>query len=184
MVKLRSHGIVREPKRFARPAAGPWVYEQQQLGFNYRITDIQAALGLSQLQRLDAIVAERNQQLQRYRELLADLPVQLLEVPEDRLSAVHLAVIRLQQATAEQHRQVFDGLRAAGIGVQLYYSPVHLQPYYRAMGFAEGQFPEAEAYASCAISLPLFPGRSAADQQRVAAALADQLRAVAAEPVA
>jgi UDP-4-amino-4,6-dideoxy-N-acetyl-beta-L-altrosamine transaminase len=184
MVELRSHGIVREDERFERPAAGPWVYEQQQLGFNYRITDIQAALGLSQLQRLDAIVAERNRQLQRYRELLGDLPVRLLEMPEDVLSSVHLAVIRLQQANAEQHRQVFEGMRAAGIGVQLHYSPVHLQPYYRAMGFAEGQFSEAEAYASSAISLPLFPELSAADQQRVAAALADQLQAVAAEPVA
>jgi len=184
MAELRSHGIVRDAERFEQPAAGPWVYEQQQLGFNYRITDLQAALGLSQLQRLDAIVAERNRQLQRYRELLADLPVKLLEVPEDVLSSVHLAVIRLQQATAKQHRQVFEGLRAAGIGVQLHYSPVHLQPYYRAMGFAEGQFQGAETYASSAISLPLFPGLSAADQQRVAAALAEQLQAGATEMVA
>ena len=167
MAELRSHGIVREAERFERPAAGPWVYEQQQLGFNYRITDIQAALGLSQLQRLDGILAERNLQLQRYRELLADLPVRLLEVPEDVLSSVHLAVIRLQQATAEQHRQVFEGLRAAGIGVQLHYSPVHLQPYYRHMGFKEGQFPEAEAYATSAISLPLYPGLEVEDQRRV-----------------
>jgi UDP-4-amino-4,6-dideoxy-N-acetyl-beta-L-altrosamine transaminase len=184
VAELRSHGIVREAERFARPAAGPWVYEQQQLGFNYRMTDIQAALGLSQLQRLDAIVAERYRQLQRYRELLADLPVQLLELPEDVLGSVHLAVIRLQQATAKHHRQVFEGLRAAGIGVQLHYSPVHLQPYYREMGFAEGQFPEAEAYASSAISLPLFPGLSAADQQRVATALTQQLQTVAARLVA
>lgn len=183
MAELRNHGIVREAERFERPAAGPWVYEQQQLGFNYRITDLQAALGLSQLQRLDEIVAERNRQLQRYRELLADLPVRLLEVPEGVLSSVHLAVIRLQQATAEQHRQVFEGLRAAGIGVQLHYSPVHLQPYYRALGFKEGLFPEAEAYATNAISLPLFPGLSTAHQQRVAAALADQLQAVAREMV-
>ena len=167
MAELRSHGIVRESERFERPAAGPWVYEQQQLGFNYRITDIQAALGLSQLQRLDAIVAERNRQLQRYRELLAHLPVQLLEVPENVLSSVHLAVIRLQQATAKQHREVFEGLRAAGIGVQLHYSPVHLQPYYRAMGFAEGQFPEAEAYAKTAISLPVFPGLGENEQHEV-----------------
>ena len=183
MAELRTHGIVRDAERFEQPAAGPWVYEQQQLGYNYRMTDIQAALGLSQLQRIDAIVAERNRQLQRYRELLADLPVQLLEVPEDVVSSVHLAVLRLQQASSEQHRQVFEGLWAAGIGVQLHYSPVHLQPYYRAMGFAEGQFPEAEVYSSSAISLPLFPGLSAADQQRVAAALAEQLQAVAEEPV-
>ena len=169
MAELRSHGIVREAQRFERPAAGPWVYEQQQLGYNYRITDIQAALGLSQLQR--------------YRQLLADLPVQLLEVPEEVLSSVHLAVIRLQQATADQHRQVLEGLRVARIGVQLHYSPVHLQPYYRALGFAEGQFPAAEAYASSAISLPLFPGLSASDQQRVASALTEQLKIVEAELV-
>jgi len=179
MAELRSHGIVREAERFERPAAGPWVYEQQQLGFNYRITDIQAALGMSQLQRLEVIVTERNRQLQRYRELLAELPIQLLEVPKDVLSSVHLAVIRLQQATAEQHSQVFKGLRNAGIGVQLHYSPVHLQPYYRHMGFKEGYFPGAEAYASSAISLPLFPGLSAADQQRVATGLAEQVQAVA-----
>ena len=177
MAELRSHGIVREAERFERPAAGPWVYEQQQLGFNYRITDIQAALGLSQLQRLDEIVVERNQQLQRYRELLADLPVQLLEVPENVQSSVHLAVIRLQQDTAEQHRQLFEGLRAAGIGVQLHYSPVHLQPYYRHMEFKDGDFPGAEAYASNAISLPLYPGMHAADQQRVANTLSTLLRA-------
>lgn len=168
MTELRSHGIVREPDRFERPAAGPWAYEQQQLGFNYRITDLQAALGLSQLERLDETVAERNRQLQRYRVLLADLPLQLLEVPEQVLSSVHLAVIRLQQTTAERHRQVFESLRAAGIGVQLHYYPVHLQPYYRRCGFHEGNFPEAESYASNAISLPLYPGLRELDQQRVA----------------
>jgi UDP-4-amino-4,6-dideoxy-N-acetyl-beta-L-altrosamine transaminase len=167
MSELRSHGIVREPERYERPAAGPWVYEQQQLGFNYRMTEIQAALGLSQLQRLDEIVAERNCQLQRYRDLLTELPVQLLEVPEGVLSSVHLGVIRLTQASAEQHRRVFVGLRAAGIGVQLHYSPVHLQPYYRALGFSEGQLPESEAYAISAISLPLFPSLAESDQVRV-----------------
>ena len=176
MAQLRSHGIVREAERFERPAAGPWVYEQQQLGFNYRITDIQAALGLSQLQRLDEIVNERNRQLQRYWELLAELPVQLLEVPEGVLSSVHLGVLRLTQATTEQHRRVFERLRAAGIGVQLHYSPVHLQPYYRALGFAEGQFPEAEAYASSAISLPLFPSLTESDQVGVFTALSKSMQ--------
>jgi dTDP-4-amino-4,6-dideoxygalactose transaminase len=177
MAELRSRGLVREAERFEQPAAGPWVYEQQQLGFNYRITDIQAALGVSQLQRLDGIVAKRNRQLEYYRELLAGLPVQLLEVPEDVLSSVHLAVIRMQQATAEQHRQVFEGLRAAGIGVQLHYSPVHLQPYYRHMGFKEGQFPKAEAYATSAISLPLYPGLEVEDQGRVVNTLSTLLAA-------
>ncbi len=168
MIELRSHGITKDEARFERSASGPWSYEQQNLGFNYRMSDLQAALGLSQLGRLDEIVAERNFQLQRYQELLADLPVELLEVPEDVLSSVHLAVIRLKQATAEQHRQVFEGLRAAGIGVQLHYSPVHLQPYYRRLGFHEGDFPEAEAYACHAISLPLYPGLQEAELQHVA----------------
>ena len=184
MAELRNHGIVRDADRFELPAAGPWAYEQQQLGFNYRLTDIQAALGLSQLQRLDEIIAERNLQLQRYLELMEDLPVQLLEVPAEVLSSVHLAVIRLQHASAQEHRHVFEGMRAAGIGVQLHYSPVHLQPYYRAIGFTEGQLPEAEAYANSAISLPLFPGLSAAEQQRVVGALAQQLQAVSAARVA
>ena len=178
MSELRSHGIVREPERYERPAAGPWVYEQQQLGFNYRMTDIQAALGLSQLDRLEVIIAERNHQLQRYRELLVDVPVKLLEVPRDVQSSVHLAVIRLKQANADEHPQVFKGLREAGFGVQLHYSPVHLQPFYRHLGFKEGQFPEAEAYASNAISLPIYPGLQESDQQRVVAAL-DSLLQVA-----
>ena len=175
MAELRSHGIVREVERFERPVAGPWMYEQQQLGFNYRITDIQAALGLSQLQRLDDIVAERNRQLQLYHQLLADLPVLLLNIPDDVISSVHLAVIRLEQATAEQHRHIFEGLRSEGIGVQLHYSPVHLQPYYRALDFVEGQFPEAEAYARSAISLPLFPGLISDDQFKICSTLAAYL---------
>jgi dTDP-4-amino-4,6-dideoxygalactose transaminase len=140
------------------------------------MTDIQAALGVSQLQRLDEVVAERNRLLQRYRQLLSGLPVQLLEVPGDGLSAVHLAVIRLQSASPEQHRQVFEGLRAEGIGVQLHYSPVHLQPYYRRLGFGEGQFPEAEIFAGSAISLPLFPGLTEANQRRVVAVLGQLLK--------
>jgi len=176
MAELRSHGIVRDAGRFQQPAAGPWVYEQQQLGFNYRMTDIQAALGLSQLQRLDEIVAKRNRQLQRYRELLADLPAKLLQVPQDVLSAVHLAVIRLKRASTSEHRQVFESLRNADIGVQLHYSPVHLHPYYRALGFTEGQFPEAEAYANSSISLPLFPSLTESDQVRVSMALRQSLQ--------
>lgn len=175
MYDLRSHGIVREPERFECFAAGPWVYEQQQLGFNYRITDLQAALGLSQLDRLDQIVGERNRLLNIYQELLADLPVQLLEISKDVLSSVHLAVIRLQQASIEEHRQIFEVLRRKGIGVQLHYSPVHLQPYYRNYGFHEGDFPHAEAYATNAFSLPLYPGLSHGEQLRVVKTLANLL---------
>ena len=177
MAELRSHGIVREPARFERPPLGPWGYEQQQLGFNYRITDLQAALGMSQLQRLEEIVFERNRQLQIYSKLLSSLPVKILEVPKDVLSSVHLAVIRLNDITAELHRKVFVGMRSAGIGVQLHYEPVHLQPYYRRLGFQSDNFPEAELYASNAFSLPLFPGLQVSDQQRVVRTLESLLLA-------
>ena len=171
MAELRSHGIVRDPERFERPAAGPWVYEQQQLGFNYRMTDLQAALGLSQLERLEATVEERNRLLQTYRELLAELPVQLLDVPKDVLSSVHLAVIRMDRASPTQHRQIFESLRNSNIGVQLHYSPVHLHPYYRTLGFMEKTYPEAEMYATSALSLPLFPGLKKSESTNVAETL-------------
>ncbi len=177
MAELRSHGITKDAKRFEHRPAGPWSYEQQNLGYNYRITDIQAALGLSQLQGLDGIVSERNRQIERYRELLAEMPVKLLSIPEDVLSSLHLAVIRLAETEPDKHRLVFEGMRAASIGVQLHYSPVHLQPYYRRLGFREGDFPEAEAYGTNAMSLPLFPGLHDGDQQRVVRTLAELLAA-------
>jgi UDP-4-amino-4,6-dideoxy-N-acetyl-beta-L-altrosamine transaminase len=177
MADLRSHGITKDEARFERPAPGPWSYEQQDLGFNYRMTDLQAALGLSQLQRLEDIVAERQRLLEQYRRLLAGLPLRLLEIPHDVHSALHLAVIRLDNASPAHHRQVFDGFRAAGIGVQLHYTPVHLQPYYRRLGFQQGDFPEGEAYATNAISLPLYPGLQDHHLQRVADTLTTLLGA-------
>ena len=167
MKELRSHGIVRDHDRFEYPVVGPWAYEQQQLGFNYRITDIQAALGLSQLNRLDSIVIERNRLLRIYQELLGGLPVELLKVPDNVISSVHLAVIRLCQGNADLHREVFNGLRSNGIGVQLHYSPVHLQPFYRRLGFEEGDFPLSELYGIDSISLSLYPGLHERDQNRV-----------------
>ena len=167
MRQLRSHGITKDPQSFELEPAGPWAYEQQMLGFNYRMTDLQASLGLSQLKRLTEIVDERNRLMKHYQVLLEHLPVQLLKIPDDCLSALHLAVIRLVDASPEKHLHVFEGLRAAGIGVQLHYTPVHLQPYYRQMGFRPGDFPKAEAYATSAISLPMFPGLGEADLQRV-----------------
>jgi dTDP-4-amino-4,6-dideoxygalactose transaminase len=167
MADLRSHGITKDEARFERQAPGPWSYEQHDLGFNYRLTDLQAALGLSQMERLEAIVAERQRLREVYRQKLVALPVSLLEIPADVRSALHLAVIRLHNPDPEEHRRVFEGLRTAGIGVQLHYSPVHLQPYYRRLGFAEGDFPQAEAYARNAISLPLYPGLQEQQQQRV-----------------
>ena len=177
MADLRSHGITKDVQRFELPAQGPWSYEQQNLGFNYRMNDLQAALGLSQLQRLNRFVAERQRLLEQYRQLLTGLPLQLLEIPHDVSSSLHLAVIRLADPSPDHHRRIFEGLRAAGIGVQVHYTPVHLQPYYRRLGFRENDFPEAEAYASNAISLPLYPGLQVGDQQRVTRTLASLLAA-------
>ncbi len=167
VVDLRSHGIIKNVQRFELPPNGPWSYEQQDLGFNYRMTDIQAALGLSQLQRLDEIVDKRQQIHACYHSLLVDLPVRLLQIPNGVFSSLHLVVIRLLESDSEHHRTVFEGLRKSGIGVQLHYHPVHLQPYYRRMGFEEGDYPEAESYARNAISLPIFPGLEYSDQERV-----------------
>ena len=164
---FRSHGIVKDKSRFQESPAGEWSYEQQDLGYNYRMTDIQAALGLSQLKRLEDIVAERQRLLSKYIQMLDRVPVQLLRVEREVSPAVHLAIIRLNNTDAGFHRNVFSGLRAAQIGVQVHYSPVHLQPYYQRLGFRKGDFPNAESYATSAISLPLYPGLTKEEQQRV-----------------
>ena len=172
MELARSHGITREPDEMTHAPDGPWYYQQVTLGYNYRMTEIQAALGLSQLTRLDSFVARRRELAARYTQLLADLPVTLPAQHPDTNSSWHLYVIRV---AADRHAAVFDALRGAGVGVNLHYIPVHTQPYYRAMGFAEGQFPNAEAYYSEAISIPLYAGLSDADQDRVVAELAKAL---------
>ena len=176
MSDLRSHGITKDPSRFKQLPAGPWSYEQQSLGFNYRMTDFQAALGLSQLARLDIMVSERNKLRQKYESLISNLPVNLLNIPDDVYSSVHLAVILLEGMNAEQHIQVFEGLRSCDIGVQLHYSPVHLQPYYRDLGFEEGDFPVAEHYY-ISIILPLYPGLDQYDQERVVSVISQLLPA-------
>ena len=169
MTELRSHGITKNPERFERTAPGAWSYEQQSLGYNYRMTDIQANLGLNQLKRLDSIVTERRQLLANYQVLLKNLPLKLLEIPSNVSSSVHLAVIQLNDPFRQ--KEVFDGLRKRGIGVQVHYTPVHLQPYYRRLGFKEDQYPEAENYARKSISIPLYPGLKEQDQKRVVEAL-------------
>ena len=163
--RVRSHGIVRE--NFEQTCPGPWYYEQQSLGFNYRLTDLQAALGLSQLQRLTQIVGRRRDLVARYRSDLQEFPVYLLDEPGECFSSYHLAVLSIPSATPNQHLMLFKGMRAAGIGVQLHYWPIHLQPHYRRMGFFSGQFPNAERYAQTSFSLPLFPAMSNVDQTRV-----------------
>lgn len=170
--RLRSHGITRDSHLMAEQNPGPWHYEQVELGYNYRMTDIQAALGTSQMARLDAFVTRRQQLAARYDTLLADLPLQL-PVQEPRVqSSWHLYVVRLRLTQiGRSHREVFEALRAAGIGVNLHYIPVYLQPYYRALGFVPGYCPEAERYHAEAITLPLYPGMSEKDQDYIAATL-------------
>lgn len=153
----RSHGITRDSNLMTHQPDGPWYYQQVELGYNYRMTELQAALGISQMQRLDEFVAQRHQLAQRYNQLLAGLPLTLPWQHPDSYSGLHLYVIRLQlDKINKTHRQVFEELRKAGIGVNLHYNPVHTQPYYQKMGFKQDDFPEAEKYYQEAISLPMF----------------------------
>ena len=171
--RLRSHGMTRDPAQMDEPPHGPWYYQQVELGFNYRITDMQAALGLSQLGKLDGFLARRRALVTRYQALLAELPLTLPALQPEAESAWHLYVVRVQtERLSISHREVFDGLRAAGIGVNVHYIPVHLQPYYRDLGFKPGDFPEAEAYYAQAISLPMYPAMTDEQQDFVV----DQLR--------
>ena len=165
--QLRSHGIEKDKNLFENQFYGLWSYEQQSLGFNYRMNDIQAALGLSQLDRLDDIIKERNRQLKIYIDQLERLPVKMLDIPKGVKSSVHLGVVLLQDFSDNDHKEIFSDLRERGIGVQLHYWPVHLNPYYRKMGFKENDFINAELYSKRALSLPLFPGLKIKDQERV-----------------
>lgn len=173
LARLRSHGIVRDPQYMGGEPDGPWYYEQIELGYNYRMTDLQAALGSSQLKRLPQFLMRRRQLVGRYRELLATLPVTLPATGADHTSAWHLFVVRV---AAARRRAVFEVLRAAGIGVNVHYIPVHLQPDYRRLGFVPGMFPEAERYYRETITLPLFPELTEDAQSQVAAALAEALQ--------
>nr|WP_321483918.1 UDP-4-amino-4,6-dideoxy-N-acetyl-beta-L-altrosamine transaminase [uncultured Cohaesibacter sp.] len=176
MALLRSHGVTRDPASMTEASHGSWYYQQVELGFNYRMTEMQAALGLSQLDRLDEFVARRNALAQRYDQLLDDLPVKVPVVHEDCYSSFHLYVIRLElDKIARSHRDVFEHLRAKGIGVNLHYIPVHTQPYYRNLGFKEGDFPASEGYYREAISIPLYSGLTTQDQDRVVVALREVL---------
>lgn len=172
MQRLRSHGITREPGQMRGASEGPWYYQQVELGWNYRMTDLQAALGLSQMSRLDAFVARRRELAQRYDRALADLPVVRPWQAPDGESAWHLYVIQLQ---GRSRAEVFARLRAAGIGVNVHYIPVHLQPYYRDRGFAPGAMPVAEAYYAAALSLPMYADLSDSQQDQVVAALTEAL---------
>ena len=156
---LRSHGITRDTDLMTHEPEGPWYYQQIDLGFNYRMTEMQAALGVSQIQRLQSITESRHKIAQRYNEQLASLPVIVPFQIQESYSGLHLYVIRLKlDEITPTHLEVFKSLRAANIGVNLHYIPVHLQPYYQKnFSFQTGDFPQAEQYYREAISLPLYP---------------------------
>ena len=168
MLMLRSHGITRDPAKMTGASEGPWYYQQLELGYNYRMTDIQAALGASQMQRLDAFVARRHEIAQRYDKEFRDLPLSLPVREPRNVSALHLYVVNVREGTNGRNRsQVFEALRNAGIGVNVHYIPVHLQPYYRSLRFKPGDFPTSERYYAHAISLPMYSGLTNEDQNCV-----------------
>ena len=176
MKLLRSHGITKESSNFEYPNKGSWYYEQKLLGFNYRISDIQCALGISQLQRLKEIVLKRNKIFDNYKEMVKKLPVDLLTTPENCYSARHLAVISLRKSHKKYYFKIFEEMRSAGIGIQLHYLPIHLQPYYRKLGFKEGNFPNAENYSKTCFSIPLYEDLKKSDQKKVIQTLAKLLK--------
>lgn len=177
MVLLRSHGITRDPEQMSSEADGPWYYQQIDLGYNYRMTEIQAALGCSQLSRLDEYVATRNEVASYYDQALIDLPLLTPLRRDDCYSSFHLYIVRLKlDELTLSHREVFERLRAGGLGVNLHYIPVHLQPYYQEMGFEKGDFPVAEKFYSEAISIPLFPLLTEEQKAEVVAVLTEVLK--------
>ena len=190
LVLFRSHGITRDknmmdedsvPDSHGQTPFPPWYYQQLALGYNYRMTDLHAALGVSQMQRLDSFIDSRQRLASRYHEKLADLPITLPKQLSDTASSWHLYIIRLHldsdssRLNNQTHQEIFTALRERGIGINLHYIPVHLQPYFQRLGFVEGDFPVAEAYYQTALSIPLFHGMSDDQQDLVVQALRDVL---------
>lgn len=168
MELLRSHGITRDAESMNRKPDGDWYYEQLTLGFNYRMTDMQAALGVSQMRRLNTFIASRHKLAQRYNKQLENFPVITPFQHSDSFSSYHLYPILIKKDQVKKtKKQIFSELREGGVGVNIHYIPVHTQPYFESMGFKEGDFPEAENYYSKALTIPLFHGMTHQEQDYV-----------------
>ncbi|MDA9282307.1 UDP-4-amino-4,6-dideoxy-N-acetyl-beta-L-altrosamine transaminase [Pseudomonadales bacterium] len=165
---LRSHGITRDENQMVNISHGSWYYEQILLGFNYRMTDIQAALGVSQMDRLDQFVTKRHELADRYNQLLKHLPLVLPWQNEDSYSAFHLYVVKYESINGgRSFKEVFEFIRGEGVGINLHYMPVYKQPYYKRLGFSENYCAEAERYYQSALSLPMYSGLTVEDQDKV-----------------
>ena len=169
---LRSHGVTRDVKLMTKQSEGAWYYQQIDLGFNYRMTDIQAALGINQLQRIDQFVRHRHEIQQRYDKQLVELPIVAQFHAKEVYSSLHLYPIQIDcSVISKTQNQIFNGMRECNIGVNIHYIPVHLQPYYQSLGFRRGDFPNAENYYSQAMSLPIFSSMTSSQQDDVVTAL-------------
>lgn len=175
IARLNSHGITRQADEMQHPSHGPWYYEQLELGYNYRMTDIHAALGLSQLSRLEEFVSRRHLLARRYDEALKDLPLVLPWRHEEDYSGFHLYVVRLRDDLQKNHRAIFEALRERGVLVNLHYIPVYRQPDYEPLEFNAATFPQAENYYASAMSIPLYPALSEDEQDEVVMALREVL---------
>lgn len=176
MTLFRSHGITKDANLFTQNNENAWHYEQHHLGYNYRLTELNAALGVSQIKRLDEYVAKRNELAQLYRDALTELPASFQAQSTDCYSAYHLMIMRVHNDANVTREQLFNALRAQKIGVNVHYIPIHFQPYYQQLGFKKGDFPNAETYYQQCISIPLFPSLSAPDQQKIISEIRKALR--------
>ena len=167
MRRLRSHGITSDPEQMTQSPDGPWYYQQIELGFNYRMTDLQAALGISQLQRLDQFIQQRHQLAEQYDQAFSALPLQRPAREADYYSAFHLYVVLLQEEDEGRRRDILEQLRAEGVFAHVHYIPVHTQPYYQQQGFSVGDFPEAEKYYKKSLTLPIYPDLTEKNQKKV-----------------
>lgn len=172
---LVNQGVTKDKREFETRSPGEWYYEQHTLGFNYRMTELQAALGLSQLKRLQSFIERRRELVQRYYQLLRGLPIQLPGEADYAYSSWHLFPILLNEALSEHRATIFKYLRDHNIGTQVHYIPVHTQPYYLRLGFSWGQFPIAEDYYNRTLSLPLFPDLTDQEQEVVVQVLRDAI---------